>query len=307
MQNNTLNNKLVTPSSSNPNTPPSSPPNTPPPSPPKLGTNYSIFEEPPSDEPLYGIWGVSAPVINYIRRNTEIQDINIKEKYEPNEKDNIKILSLDNFNLEFDSLISHASLIIHSHINNKKYSIGFGSGNDNKLCIYSPDPVLITFLRNYRQSIDNVQSVYAQDGIDDNSIEKLNTYLNANDTTVLFPARRPVLKVCYNSKDYKRIFSRQQNGFNCWTALEDIFPRSTESINALRREMIEFNPRSLASLFRGGQRKCKRNKSKKCKRNKSKKCKRNKSKRSKRNKSKKFKRNKKKLKKRKGKTKRRRY
>jgi len=267
MQNNPLNNEILPPPSSHP----------------ILGTNYSIFEKSPSHEQLYSIWGLPAPVENYLIRDTEMQDINIKEKYEPNEKDNIKILSLDNFNLQFDSLISHASLIIHSHINNKKYSIGFGSGNDNKLCIYSPDPVLITFLRNRRESIDNVPLVYAQDGIDDNSIEKLNTYLNANDTTVLFPARRPVLKVCYNYKDYKRILSRQQGGFNCWTALEDIFPHSTESINALLREM---NARSLSSIFRGGQRKCKRNKSKKCKRNKSKRCKRNKSKKFKRNKEK---------------------
>ena len=115
--------------------------------------------------------------------------------------------------------------------------------------------------------------VYEQDGIDESSIEKLNTYLNANDTTVLFPARRPVLKVCYNYKDYKRILSRQQNGFNCWTALEDIFPDSTESINALYREMIEFNPRSLSSFFRGG-----KSKSKKIKLNKSKKLKKRKKK-----------------------------
>jgi len=257
-----------------------------PPSRPKLDINYSISEKSSFDGQLYSIWGVSDPVEDYFRPEAEMKHINIKEKYEPNEKDNIKILSLNNFNLQFDSLISHAILIIHSHIDNKKYSIGFGSGNDNKMCIYSPDPVLVTFLRNYRESIDNVPLVYEHDGIDENSIEKLNTYLNANDTTVLFPARRPVLKVCYNYKDYKRILSRQQNGFNCWTALEDIFPDSTESINALFRGMIELNPRSLSSIFRGGQIKCKRNKSKKCKRNKSKKCKRNKSKKCKRNKEK---------------------
>ena len=43
--NNTSNNNFVTPPSS----------------PPKLGTTYSIFEE-PFDEKLYSIWGVSAPV-----------------------------------------------------------------------------------------------------------------------------------------------------------------------------------------------------------------------------------------------------
>lgn len=232
-----------------------------PPPPPKLDMTYSLFEESP--ERLYSIWGVLEPVKNYLKRNTNIQRINIKEKYKPNKKDNIKIFSLNNFNLQVDSLISHASLIIHSYNNNKKYSIGFGSGKDNKLCIYSPDPVLITFLRNYSEPIDNVPLVYEQDGIDESSIEKLNTYLNANDTTVLFPARRPVLKVCYNYKDYKRILSRQQNGFNCWTALEDIFPDSTESINALYREMVEFNPRSLSSFFRGGQSKSKKFKKRK--------------------------------------------
>ena len=256
MQENTLNNEPLPPPSS----------------PPKLVTNYSIYEE-----SLYSIWGVLNPVQDYIRRTASIKDINIKEKYKPDERDNIKILSLNNFNLQSESLISHASLVIDSYINKKKYSIGFGSGTGNKLCIYSPDPVLITFLRNYRQSIDNVPLVYQQTGIDEGSIEKLNTYLNANGTTVSFPARRHVLKVCYNDLYYNRILSRQQNGFNCWTALEDIFPNSTESINALYREMIELNPRSLASFFRGGQRKSKkdkRNKSKRCKRNKSKKFKR---------------------------------
>lgn len=252
MQNNTLNNEDIPP-------------------PPNLGNNYSLFEESP--ERLYSIWGVLEPVKNYLKRNTNIKDINIKEKYEPNERDNIKILSLNNFNLQSESLISHASLIIDSYVNKKKYSIGFGSGTGNKLCIYSPDPVLITFLRNYRESIDNVPLVYQQNGIDESSIEKLNTYLNANHTTVLFPARRPVLKVCYNDLYYNRILSRQQNGFNCWTALEDIFPNSTESINALYREMIELNPRSLASFFRGGQRKSKKlkgHKSKKFKKRKGK-------------------------------------
>ena len=258
----------------------------PPSSPPNLDINYSIFEESPFDEQLYSIWGVLAPVKNYLTRKrkppSNMEHINIKEKYKPNERDNIKILSLNNFNLQSESLISHASLIIDSYINKKKYSIGFGSGTGNKLCIYSPDPVLITFLRNYRQSIDNVPLVYEQNEIDESSIEKLNTYLNAIDTTVLFPARRPVLKVCYNDLYYNRILSRQQNGFNCWTALEDIFPNSTERINALSGEITGFNPRSLASFLRGGQRK-------------SKKFKRNKSKKFKRNKSKKFKRNKKKM------------
>ena len=144
MQNNTLNNEDAPP-------------------PPKLGNNYSLFEESP--ERLYSIWGVLEPVKNYLKKNANIQDINIKEKYEPNERDNIKILSLNNFNLQSESLISHASLIIDSYIN-KKYSIGFGSGTGSKLCIYSPDPVLITFLRNYRESIDNVPLVYQQNGID---------------------------------------------------------------------------------------------------------------------------------------------
>ena len=242
------------------------------PPPPKLGNNYSVFEELPERD-IYSIWGVLEPVRDYLKLKTNIKDINIKEKYEPNEGDNIKILSLNNFNLQSESLISHASLIIDSFINKKQYSIGFGSGTGNKLCIYSPDPVLITFLRNYRESIDNVPLVYEQNGIDRSSIEKLNTYLNANHTTVLFPARRPVLKVCYNDLYYNRILSRQQNGFNCWTALEDIFPNSTESINALYREMIELNPRSLASFFRGGQ-----SKSKKLKRHKSKKIKKRKGK-----------------------------
>ena len=60
----------------------------------KLGNNYSLFEESP--ERLYSIWGVLEPVKNYLKKNANIQDINIKEKYEPNERDNIKILSLNN-------------------------------------------------------------------------------------------------------------------------------------------------------------------------------------------------------------------
>ena len=243
---------------------------------PVLSRDFSLFEQ-----DLYSIWGVTKPVSEYLTRGANRENVEITEKYEPNENDKIKILSLPNDNLQLNSLFVHATLLIQSSNDNKTYSMGFGSGNNNKLCIYSPDPVLITFLRNQGQSLDNIPLVYEDNNINEESIEKLNIYLNARPTTASFPARRPVLKVCYDDKDYKPYFSRQRGGFNCWTALEDIFPEMRSTFNL--PEKITHLDRSALTIFRGG-----RTKSKNCKRNKSKNCKRNKSntRKRKRNKSK---------------------
>ena len=138
--------------------------------------------------------------------------------------------------------VYHATVLIDSANNGKTYSMGFSSGKNNKLCIFSPDPAFITMMRNKPRDISD-DLIHQQDEISKRSIDKLHKYLG--NTKGSFPARRKIPKVCYDELEYKAIFSRQRGGFNCWTAMEDIFPLFTRSIH-------ETIPSVSAFLARGG-------------------------------------------------------
>ena len=181
------------------------------------------------DKKIYSIWGVGPDDIdkyrtplNALNRNA-LTKINVSQKYIPKKDDSIKIYSTLNSSI---IPITHATLIIDSNDdegNIRTYSLGFTSSDESKLCILSPDPTIIEGFRNKRSH--NPDLIYEQDGIDDSSIEKLNYYINRADLEGNFPYRRQIVQKCFKEREYKSFFSRQRTGFNCWTALEDIFPK----------------------------------------------------------------------------------
>jgi hypothetical protein len=163
--------------------------------------------------------------------------------------------------------VHHVTLLIVSANNGKTYSMGFSSGKNNKLCIFSPDPVFITMMRNKPHDI-NDDLIYQQDEISDRSIDKLKQYLG--NTKGSFPARRKIPKVCYDKLEYKAIFSRQRSGFNCWTAIEDIFPSFTRSIRQTIPSVSAFLARGSKTLKKTSNTKRKKSKGTKSKGTKSK-------------------------------------
>ena len=195
---------------------------------------------------LYSIWGSTSEDIEKFRTPYgEDRDkktaIMVSPKYIPNKDDNIKIYTILNRGNIIKRSINHATLLIHSANNNKLYSMGFSSSEINKLCILSPDPTLIEAWRNkHPNNIPNL--IYEQDSISQNSINRLKEYVKNSEGN--FPVRRKIPQVCFDNLEYKAIFSRQRGAFNCWTALEDIFPDFTVHIN-------ETMPSVTAYLARG--------------------------------------------------------
>ncbi len=61
------------------------------------------------------------PVSEYLTRGAKRENVAITEKYEPNENDKIKILSLPNDNLQLNSLIVHATLLIESSFSRRMH------------------------------------------------------------------------------------------------------------------------------------------------------------------------------------------
>ena len=244
-----------------------------------LERQLSIGEE-VDGEQFFSIWGSSEEDIQKYKEphgpnranNTEIV---ITPKYIPDKNDKIRIYSMISQGEIIIESVHHVTVLIDSANNGKRYSMGFSSGKNNELCIYSPDPVFITMMRNKpttvrasKYDIHNVHLIYQQDGITDSSIDKLNKYLG--NTKGSFPARRKIPKVCYDKLEYKAIFSRQRGGFNCWTAMEDIFPLFTRSIRETIPSVSAFLARGAKTLKKSSKSKRKNSKRKNSKRKKSK-------------------------------------
>jgi hypothetical protein len=240
---------------------------------PTMERQVSIVDE-IDGKSLYSIWGSTSEDIEKFRTPYgEDRSIMVSPKYIPNKDDNIKIYTTLNRGNIVKRYINHATLLIHSAENNKLYSMGFSSSENNKLCILSPDPTLIEAWRNKHPSnIPNL--IYEQDNISQQSINKLKEYVKNSEGT--FPLRRKIPQVCFDKLEYKAIFSRQRGAFNCWTALEDIFPDFTVHIN-------ETMPSVTAYLARGTKRRRRKSIKKKRRKTKRSKTKRSKTKRRKKN------------------------
>ena len=196
-----------------------------------MNKQLSLVEEIEGNQ-IYSIWGSTDKDIQKFKMPRGIDrdvktKIDVKPKYEPHASDNIKIYTIINRGNIVKRSINHATLLIHSANNDKLYSMGFSSSQQNKLCILSPDPTLIEAMRN-KHPDNPLNLIYEQNKISKDSISKLKNYVK--NSIGHFPVRRKIPEVCYNI-DYKGFFSRQRVGFNCWTALEDIFPDFTLHIN----------------------------------------------------------------------------
>ena len=196
-----------------------------------MNKQLSLVEEIEGNQ-IYSIWGSTDKDIQKFKMPRGIDrdiktKIDVKPKYEPHASDNIKIYTIINRGNIVKRSINHATLLIHSANNDKLYSMGFSSSQQNKLCILSPDPTLIEAMRN-KHPDNSLNLIYEQNKISKDSISKLKNYVK--NSIGHFPVRRKIPEVCYNI-DYKGFFSRQRVGFNCWTALEDIFPDFTLHIN----------------------------------------------------------------------------
>ena len=214
---------------------------------------------------IYSIWGVGQDDIdkyrtplNAINRNT-LTRISVSQKYIPKNDDTIKIYSTLNSSI---IPITHATVIIESNDdegNVTTYSLGFTSSSESKLCILSPDPTIIEGFRNKRSHKPDL--IYEQDGIDDSSIEKLNNYINAEELEVNFPYRRQIVQKCFEDHEYKSFFSRQRTGFNCWTALEAIFPKF--KVNKITGNPLLYLARGMLKKRKYTKKKSRKNKKKK--------------------------------------------
>ena len=236
-----------------------------------LERQVSIGEE-VDGEQFYSIWGSSEEDIQKYKEphgpsRTNNTEIVITPKYIPDKNDKIRIYSMINRGTIIVESVYHATVLIDSANNGKTYSMGFSSGKNNKLCIFSPDPAFITMMRNKPRDISDVL-IHQQDEISKRSIDKLHKYLG--NTKGSFPARRKIPKVCYDELEYKAIFSRQRGGFNCWTAIEDIFPLFTRSIRETIPSVSAFLARGAKTLKKSSKSKRKKSKRKKSKRTKSK-------------------------------------
>tara|TARA_B110000285_G_scaffold220113_1_gene271518 strand:+ start:185 stop:952 length:768 start_codon:yes stop_codon:yes gene_type:complete len=236
-----------------------------------LERQVSIGEE-VDGEQLFSIWGSSEEDIQKYKEphgpnRTNNTEIVITPKYIPNKNDKIRIYSMINRGTIIVESVYHATVLIDSANNGKTYSMGFSSGKNNKLCIFSPDPAFITMMRNKPRDISD-DLIHQQDEISKRSIDKLHKYLG--NTKGSFPARRKIPKVCYDELEYKAIFSRQRGGFNCWTAIEDIFPLFTRSIRETIPSVSAFLARGAKTLKKSSKSKRKKSKRKKSKRKKSK-------------------------------------
>ena len=254
-----------------------------------LERQISIDEE-VDGEQFFSIWGSSEEDIQKYKEphgpnRTNNTEIVVTPKYIPDNNDKIRIYSMISQGEIIIESVHHVTVLIDSANNGKRYSMGFSSGKNNKLCIYSPDPVFITMMRNkpttvraskydipksrareYGAGSDHL--IYQQDGITNSSIDKLNKYLG--NTKGSFPARRKIPKVCYDALEYKAIFSRQRGGFNCWTAMEDIFPLFTRSIHETIPSVSAFLARGTKTLKKSSNTKRKKSKGTKSKGKKSK-------------------------------------
>jgi hypothetical protein len=253
-----------------------------------LERQVSISEE-VDGEQIFSIWGSSEEDIQKHKErrgpNLPRPEIVVTPKYIPDNNDKIRIYSMISQGEIIIESVHHVTVLIDSANNGKRYSMGFSSGKNNKLCIYSPDPVFITMMRNkpttvraskydipksrareYGAGSDHL--IYQQDGITNSSIDKLNKYLG--NTKGSFPARRKIPKVCYDALEYKAIFSRQRGGFNCWTAMEDIFPLFTRSIHETIPSVSAFLARGTKTLKKSSNTKRKKSKGTKSKGKKSK-------------------------------------
>ena len=233
-----------------------------------LERQISIDEE-VDGEQFFSIWGSSEEDIQKHKErhgpNLPRPEIVVTPKYIPDKNDKIRIYSMINQGEIIIESVHHVTVLIVSANNGKTYSMGFSSGKKNKLCIFSPDPVFITMMRNKPHDIsDNL--IYQQDEISDRSIGKLKQYLG--NTKGSFPARRKIPKVCYEELEYKAIFSRQRGGFNCWTAIEDIFPSFTRSIRQTIPSVSAFLARGTKTLKKSSKTKRNKHTRKRTKRNK---------------------------------------
>ena len=251
-----------------------------------LERQVSISEE-VDGEQIFSIWGSSEEDIQKHKErrgpNLPRPEIVVTPKYIPDKNDKISIYSMISQGEIIIESVHHVTVLIDSANNGKRYSMGFSSGKNNELCIYSPDPVFITMMRNkpttvraskydisksrareYGAGSDHL--IYQQDGITNSSIDKLNKYLG--NTKGSFPARRKIPKVCYDALEYKAIFSRQRGGFNCWTAMEDIFPLFTRSIHETIPSVSAFLARGTKTLKKSSKTKRNKHTRKRTKRNK---------------------------------------
>lgn len=224
---------------------------------PTLGKQLSLVDE-VDGKFLYSIWGSTEEDIEKFRTPYgEDRDkktaIIVTPKYIPHQDDTIQIFTTLNRGDIVKRSINHATLVIDSANNNKLYSMGFSSSQNRKLCILSPDPTLIEAWRNKHP--DNIpQLIYEQKGISPYSMDKLTDYVQHSEGN--FPVRRKIPQVCFDKLEYRGMFSRQRGAFNCWTALEDIFPDFTLHIN-------DTMPSITAYLARGTRRKRRKSISKK--------------------------------------------
>ena len=140
-----------------------------------MNKQLSLVEEIEGNQ-IYSIWGSTDKDIQKFKMPRSIDrdvktKIDVKPKYEPDTSDNIEIYTTINRGNIVKRSINHATLLIHSANNDKLYSMGFSSSQQNKLCILSPDPTLIEAMRN-KHPDNPLNLIYEQNKISKDSISK---------------------------------------------------------------------------------------------------------------------------------------
>lgn len=210
---------------------------------------------------IRSVWDVDNTVYNeYISTKKQPKIVSKTESYKAKQTDSFMIIKVETGN----ALFEHATLLIKTKDNNI-YSIGFNgkSLKDKKLCMESPDVLGIGQFRKWSNNtkkstefnkdfqgllIKNDSIILKSDSMSAESVKKLNSFINLKRVTPYLYTRRPIINVCSSNHNYIFILSRIRQGYNCWSALEEIFPEVTIPKACILRGGKNNNKKTLRKL-----------------------------------------------------------